>query len=96
VTKDPDQPAPVRTSKVVRSARAEALLGSAPEPAFAAALAAEKWARAADLIAHFGERLLLDDGTRGLSTFLGALPEAELARHPKVLAIAAWVHVYQS
>lgn len=95
MTKDPAQSAPVRASKVVRSARAEALLGSAPDEQIAAALEAEKWARAADLIAHFGERLLLDDGTRGLSAFLGALPEPELARHPKVLAIAAWVHVFQ-
>lgn len=95
MTKDPAQSAPARSSKVVRSARAEALLGSAPDEQIAAALESEKWARAADLIAHFGERLLLDDGTRSLSNFLGALPEPELARHPKVLAIAAWVHVYQ-
>lgn len=95
MTKDPDQSAPVRSSKVVRSARAEALLGSAPDEQIAAALEAEKWARAADLIAHFGERLLLDDGTRALASFLDTLPEAELARHPKVLAVAAWVHVYQ-
>lgn len=95
MTKDPDQSAPVRSSKVVRSARAEALLGSAPDEQIAAALEAEKWARAADLIAHFGERILLDDGTRALASFLETLPEVELARHPRVLAIAAWVHIYQ-
>lgn len=94
MTSDPVQPT-TRTSKVVRSARAEALLGSAPEEQIAAALAAEKWARAADLIAHHGERLLLDEGTRDLAGYLAALPETEVAKNPRVAAIHAWVNVYQ-
>lgn len=86
---------PTPSSRVVRSPRAEALLGSAPDEQIAQAIAAEKWARAADLIARFGERLLLDDGTRRLSSQLAALPDAEVARHPEVAAIYAWVLVYE-
>jgi ATP/maltotriose-dependent transcriptional regulator MalT len=96
VTNDPAQPAtPTRVSKVVRSPRAEALLGSAPEEQIAAALSAEQWARAADLIARHGERLLLDEGTRVLTGHLAALPESEVAKNPRVAAIAAWVNLYQ-
>ncbi len=101
MTTDPEKPtnaAPttkVSSSKVVRSARAEALLGSAPDEQIASAVAEQKWARAADLIAHFGERILLDTGTRELSAWFDALPDGELAKSPRLAAIAAWVRIYE-
>ncbi len=89
---------PEKTSKAsqtsVASPKAQALLGSAPDEQIGAAIEAEKWARATDLIATHGERLLLDGGARELAAWLEALPDEHLARNVKVAALFAWVRIY--
>lgn len=78
-----------------RSPRAEAILGSAPDEQIAAAVAAEKWARAIDLLELHGERLLLDGGVGPLSAWLEAIPEDLVGRHAKLAALTAWVRIYE-
>ncbi len=82
-------------SQPVWSSRAESLLGAAPDEQIADAVRAEKWARAADLLALHGERLLLDGGLRPLATSLEALPAEYLTRDGRLSALLAWVHVYE-
>jgi len=77
-----------------RSPKAEAILGSAPDEQIGAAIAAQKWARATDLLEFHGERLLLDGGVRELAGWLGALPDDYITRHAKVAALFAWVCIY--
>lgn len=84
---------PVR-SGATRSLKAEALLGSAPDEQIAAAVASERWARAADLLALHGERILLDGGVRELAAWLMALPEEHRQKSAKLSALCAWVRIY--
>jgi len=95
VTTDPDTNAKAAsTSSASRSPKAEAILGAAPDEQIAAAIAAEKWARATDLLEFHGERLLLDGGVRELSGWLEVLPDEYVTRHAKIAALFAWVRIY--
>lgn len=93
MTTDPDTNVKSATS-VSRSPKAEALLGSAPAEQIAAAVAAEKWARAAGLLEQHGERLLLDGDVHALAGWLEALPDDHITRHVKVAALFGWVRIY--
>ncbi len=93
MTTDPDTNVK-STSSVSRSPKAEALLGSAPAEQIAAAIAAEKWARAAGLLELHGERLLLDGDVHALAGWLEALPDDHITRHVKLAALFGWVRIY--
>lgn len=93
MTADPDKTSKASQTSVA-SPKAQALLGSAPDEQIGQAIAAEKWARATDLIATHGERLLLDGGARELAAWLEALPDEHVARNVKVAALFAWVRIY--
>ncbi len=93
MTADPDTNVK-NTSSVSRSPKAEALLGSAPGEQIAAAVAAEKWARAAGLLEQHGERLLLDGDVHALAGWLEALPDDHITRHVKLAALFGWVRIY--
>jgi ATP/maltotriose-dependent transcriptional regulator MalT len=70
------------------------LLGSAPDEQIAQAIATERWARAADLMALHGERILLDGGVSELAGWLMALPEEYRQKSARLSALAAWVRIY--
>lgn len=95
VTADPEKPSTNDKAGATRSPRAEALLGSAPDEQIGAAVDAQKWARAADLLALHGERLLLDGMGKELGAWLEALPDEHVARNAKVAALLAWVRIYE-
>lgn len=95
MTADPEKLSTKDKAGATRSPRAEALLGSAPDEQIGAAVDVQKWARAADLLALHGERLLLDGMGKELGVWLEALPDEHVARNAKVAALLAWVRIYE-
>jgi len=73
---------------------AEALLAAAPGEQISAAIAAEKWARAADLLASAGERLLLDGDEAAMLEWLAALPSEHVQKSARLATLYAWTLVY--
>ncbi|MCC6623655.1 MAG: hypothetical protein IT385_20525 [Deltaproteobacteria bacterium] len=97
MTNDPSVTPAKKSSRVgsaSTSSSAQALLGAAPAEQIAAAIAAEKWARAADLLTLNGERLLLDGEQESLVGWLAALPAEHIQKNAKLATLYAWSLVY--
>jgi len=98
VTNDPSVSPTKKSSRHgsgTTSSSAQALLGAAPGEQIAAAIEAEKWARAADLLTLNGERLLLDGEQEALVGWLDALPGEHAQKSAKLATLYAWALVYQ-
>lgn len=69
-------------------------LGNAPHEQLDDAVAAEKWARAVELLLQHGERMLVDGRAAALDDWLGRIPDTAFQKEYRLGLLAAWVAVY--